>query len=336
METLVLDRNRIKRVDDDAFEGLVNLKVLRMEENGLKTLAPARAAGEARELHLACNRVADIAELERLAALGELRVANLAANPACRKQVYRPIVLRHCPALRTLDGKAVTEEERDHVEYLFSPVDQAAEAQHAAHAANAALGRVGFGPQLLNNGARLGGGTGRRERPRPSRRARVPGERSAALGDLKTGAAAATIGSPPRRRRRENEPRNKRPAGAARGAGPRRTVATGMTVGTASIRAAEDAPHEGRRRAVAQRRAALQADLKRQAVQSVARDAPRRGRGEAAAGGRADGNGGGLARVRPGAMSRPGTGSGEYKGAREEWRRGGGGAPRLERGARRA
>ena len=306
LETLVLDRNRIKRVDDDAFEGLVNLKVLRMEENGLKTLAHLAPLAKLRELHLACNRVADIAELERLAALGELRVANLAANPACRKQVYRPIVLRHCPALRTLDGKAVTEEERDHVEYLFSPVDQAAEAQHAAHAANAALGRVGFGPQLLNNGARLGGGTAQAGTPAflPTGAGAV--ERSAALGDLKTGAAAATIGSLLAGAGGKTSRETNAPAGAARGAGPRRTAATGMTVGTASIRAAEDAPVKGGGEPSLQRLAALQADLKRQAVQSVARRRAEARAREAAAGGRADGNGGGLARVRPGAMSRPG------------------------------
>ena len=50
-------------------------------------------------------------------------------------------------------------------------------------------------PQLLNNGARLGGGTAQAGTPAflPTGAGAV--ERSAALGDLKTGAAAATIGS---------------------------------------------------------------------------------------------------------------------------------------------
>ena len=43
------------------------------------------------------------------------------------------MVLRHCPGLKFLDGKEVTMEERDHVDYLFSPVDAAAAAQVGAY-----------------------------------------------------------------------------------------------------------------------------------------------------------------------------------------------------------
>jgi Leucine-rich repeat (LRR) protein len=39
LEELVLDRNRIKFIDPSSFVGLVNLRELRMEENGLRSLS---------------------------------------------------------------------------------------------------------------------------------------------------------------------------------------------------------------------------------------------------------------------------------------------------------
>jgi hypothetical protein len=38
-QELVLDRNRIRYLDPDAFLGLPRLRELRMEENGLRSLA---------------------------------------------------------------------------------------------------------------------------------------------------------------------------------------------------------------------------------------------------------------------------------------------------------
>ena len=125
LETLSLDRNRVKHLDFDAFAGLGNLRVLRMEENGLRSLAHFDALVSLRALHLGGNRVGEVSELEKLAPLAELGELTLAGNPVTRKQVYRPMALRHCEKAHTLDGRAVTALEREHVEYLFSPVDGA-------------------------------------------------------------------------------------------------------------------------------------------------------------------------------------------------------------------
>ena len=75
----------------------------------------------------------EVAEVEKLVVHTELYELTLLSNPVTRKQVYRPMVLRHCPGLKFLDGKEVTMEERDHVDYLFSPVDAAAAAQAGAY-----------------------------------------------------------------------------------------------------------------------------------------------------------------------------------------------------------
>ena len=134
LEELALDRNRVKSVEPGTFDGLVNLRELRMEENGLKSLSNFEPLVRLRALHLSCNRVAEVSEVEKLGALAELRELTLASNPVTRKQVYRPMALRHCENLRALDGKEVTDEERHHVDSLFSPVDAAAAAAEAAAA----------------------------------------------------------------------------------------------------------------------------------------------------------------------------------------------------------
>ena len=115
----------MKHLEPDAFAGLGNLRVLRMEENGLRSLAHFDALVSLRALHLGGNRVGEVSELEKLAPLAELGELTLAGNPVTRKQVYRPMALRHCEKAHTLDGRAVTALEREHVEYLFSPVDGA-------------------------------------------------------------------------------------------------------------------------------------------------------------------------------------------------------------------
>ena len=133
LETLALDRNRVKLLDAGAFAGLANLRVLRMEENGLRSLAHFDALVSLRALHLGGNRVGEVSELEKLASLAELGELTLAGNPVTRKQVYRPMALRHCEKLHTLDARAVTAIEREHVEYLFSPVDGTGAAPDASY-----------------------------------------------------------------------------------------------------------------------------------------------------------------------------------------------------------
>ena len=131
LETLALDRNRVKHLEPGAFAGLRNLRDLRMEENGLRSLAHFDQLVSLRALSLGGNRVGEVSELEKLAPLAELGELTLAGNPVTRKQVYRPMALRHCEKAHTLDGRAVTALEREHVEYLFSPVDLGFEAHDA-------------------------------------------------------------------------------------------------------------------------------------------------------------------------------------------------------------
>lgn len=123
LTSLSLCRNRVKFVETHTFAGLPKLTSLKMEENGLRSLVHFDTLPTLKTLWLGGNRLVDASELEKLASLPDLVELQLQGNPLARKQVYRPMTLRHCEALQTLDQRLVTAHEREHVEFLFSPVD---------------------------------------------------------------------------------------------------------------------------------------------------------------------------------------------------------------------
>jgi hypothetical protein len=98
----------------------VNLRELRMEENGLKSLAHIGPLPRLHALHLGANRVADMNDLDRIAALPAVLDLTLANNPVARKQLYRATAIQKLPTLKILDNKEVSAEERDRVDVLFS------------------------------------------------------------------------------------------------------------------------------------------------------------------------------------------------------------------------
>ena len=123
LEKLVLDRNRIKVLDPQSLTGLVHLRELHINQNGLKSLSHLSPLVRLSSLHLNGNRVAELSEVEKLAVHPQLHELTLISNPVTRKQVYRPMCIRHCRGLLALDGDIISFEERDHVDYLFSPLD---------------------------------------------------------------------------------------------------------------------------------------------------------------------------------------------------------------------
>ena len=134
LEELYLDHNRIKYIAPRSFTGLQNIRKLCLKENGLKCLSHFSPLIRLESLQLENNRITELAEVVKLAAHPTLRVINLLGNPIGRKQVYRPMMLRHCRLLSSLDGSNINMAERDHVDYLFSPVDE-----------NAAFGQTSVG-----------------------------------------------------------------------------------------------------------------------------------------------------------------------------------------------
>jgi hypothetical protein len=116
----VLDRNRVKGLDPRSFEGAPNIRELRMEENGLRSLSYFNTLSKIASLHLSFNRIHDIGELDKLDGMVYLVEFSMASNPVARKQMYRPTVLRRLPAVKFFDGREAYLEERERMELLFA------------------------------------------------------------------------------------------------------------------------------------------------------------------------------------------------------------------------
>ena len=82
-----LDGNKIRQLGPpSAFNGLGNLRKLRLEDNGLRVLSPGLGASTPAllSLSLAQNRLSDPAELDRLGALPNLMELSVCGNPMAR------------------------------------------------------------------------------------------------------------------------------------------------------------------------------------------------------------------------------------------------------------
>jgi hypothetical protein len=62
------------------------------------------------------NRVPEFWEVDRLSELPHLMEIALMNNPVARKPNYRNAIIKRLPALIVLDGKEITNEERQRIE----------------------------------------------------------------------------------------------------------------------------------------------------------------------------------------------------------------------------
>lgn len=116
---LVLDKNQIKAIDNLSFISLINLKELHIKENRLKSLANFDCMPNLQILYLTGNRIHEMSEIEKMKLPSILEIS-LANNAVCRKQLYRIGLVIRFPHLIGIDGKEVTNEERQraHTFYL--------------------------------------------------------------------------------------------------------------------------------------------------------------------------------------------------------------------------
>eukprot|EP00945_MAST-04E_sp_MAST-4E-sp1_P005291 g5291.t1 len=119
LRELVLDKNRVKYVDTNAFLGLSNLRELRLEENGLRSLSNFRNVHNLQLLYLGMNRISEMSEIDKLSSIPFLMELTLANNPVSRKQLYRANVIRRMPTLKIVDGREIGVDERERVELMF-------------------------------------------------------------------------------------------------------------------------------------------------------------------------------------------------------------------------
>jgi Leucine-rich repeat (LRR) protein len=106
LRELDLDGNRLRQLPPRCLAALPSLRALRLRDNGLRDVASLTPGNRLHALLLAGNRIADAATAATsFAMLPQLRVLEMARNPAERQPSYRTVLIEALPALLTLDHR---------------------------------------------------------------------------------------------------------------------------------------------------------------------------------------------------------------------------------------
>ncbi|KAK9828696.1 hypothetical protein WJX72_001565 [[Myrmecia] bisecta] len=168
IEKLVLAKSRVDRLEDvknlnlwgqdledmGLLSSLPNVEVLSLSVNKISSLRDFAGCRKLQEVYLRKNEIRDLAEIEHLAELPDLKVLWMADNPCADTPGYRSQVIHTLTALTKLDNEDITPEERGQASPPGQSVANAAStltplpgAQHLACAANASsTGRGAAGP----------------------------------------------------------------------------------------------------------------------------------------------------------------------------------------------
>jgi hypothetical protein len=119
LRELNLDRNKLRGFEPASLASLSQLRTLSVEENGVRSLQHLPPLHRLSLARFASNRITDVADIERIAALPSLLDLTLANNPLSRKQMYRATVIFRVTSLTQLDNKDISQDERERVDMLF-------------------------------------------------------------------------------------------------------------------------------------------------------------------------------------------------------------------------
>eukprot|EP00048_Salpingoeca_helianthica_P005835 m.92152 g.92152 ORF g.92152 m.92152 type:complete len:1360 (+) comp13769_c0_seq1:115-4194(+) len=132
LQRLVLDRNRVKVVEPLTLSSCPRLAFLYLRANRLRDLKWALALPSLQTLFVDRNKIAQLADVQQLAALTGLAELSVQDNPCGRGGHTRPSIILSLPLLRALDGTPVTREERFEAE-LAAANDAAPAAPPPSH-----------------------------------------------------------------------------------------------------------------------------------------------------------------------------------------------------------
>lgn len=94
LEELVLDKNRVKHLEALSLTGVCyTIRELRLDDNGLRSLANIELLEQLESLSIASNRITELSELERLSNLHSLVELNAYCSPLSRKPVRFPCLI---------------------------------------------------------------------------------------------------------------------------------------------------------------------------------------------------------------------------------------------------
>ena len=124
LRELDLSKNRIRQIDQNSFYSHNVIMCLKLDDNGLKTLANIEKLEKLQTLFLSGNRIQELFEIEKLAELPQLLELSLSQNPVARKPNYRIVVIKRLMQLIVFDGKEISQDERRRVEGVGGMIDQ--------------------------------------------------------------------------------------------------------------------------------------------------------------------------------------------------------------------
>ena len=92
------------------------ISCLKLEENGLRSLANIERLERLQAFHGGANRLAEFREVDALAELVYLMEISLNNNPMTKKPQYWLNIIKKLPNLIVLDAKEITIDERNRIE----------------------------------------------------------------------------------------------------------------------------------------------------------------------------------------------------------------------------
>ncbi|CAD8078760.1 unnamed protein product [Paramecium sonneborni] len=118
LKELDLNQNKVRQFDPQSFIGQNPIKCLKIDGNGLKNFQNIQKLFKLLHLFANSNRINDLPDIEHLVALTQLKELELVGNSLSRRPGYRQMVLRKLPTVLYLDGREVTQEERERLELV--------------------------------------------------------------------------------------------------------------------------------------------------------------------------------------------------------------------------
>ena len=122
LRELILDRNRLRAIDGNALCFTPLLQDFSAEENSIKApLDGLRGLVHLVKVNLATNRIAELSDIERtFDSTPQILDATFTANPVTRRNLYRSAVVHTLRNAVLVDGRDVTQEERDRCDAYYA------------------------------------------------------------------------------------------------------------------------------------------------------------------------------------------------------------------------
>lgn len=123
LRELILNKNRFRSMEsfEKSSAALANLRCLRIEDNAIRHLSQLKHCVRLHSLYLSGNRILELSEIDKLGCIPFLLELNVMGNPVARKKMYRSRTMFNLPALKFLDGKEISSDERSRAEAFFNP-----------------------------------------------------------------------------------------------------------------------------------------------------------------------------------------------------------------------